>query len=58
MKQNKSKILSIRVTNDDYETLKIISLLNKATVTSFLRQLLLKFLSLDFEKQEKYLKEG
>lgn len=56
MKQNKNKILSIRVSQDEYDNLLILTMLNSTTITKILRGLFLHFIKLDYKKQDKLCK--
>ena len=58
MKQNKNKnkILSIRVSQDEYDNLLLLTMINNTTITEILRGLFLFFIKFDYKKQDKLCK--
>lgn len=56
MKENKSKVLSLRVTQEEYDTLFILAMMQKLSITELLRGLLSIFIGFSFKNQEKLCK--
>ena len=58
MKENKNKILSLRVTQEEYDTLILLSMMSNISITGLLRGLLSIFMKLSFKQQEKMSKRS
>lgn len=56
MKENKSKVLSLRVTQEEYDTISLLSMMNDISITGLLRGLFSIFMGFTFKNQEKLCK--
>lgn len=52
MKENKNKILSLRVTQEEYDTIELLSMMYDISITNILRESIQFLLNCPFKKQE------
>lgn len=52
MKENKTKVISFRVSQNDYELLEVFSTFFEIKISDFLQKFIKSLVNLNFEKQE------